>query len=75
MYGFIHINGEKVEIACCFGYSKKIEVYYKDDNSTNNCIFIAEYSLKGDTVALKPYNGEYLIDNYKTIKLTMTLLD
>lgn len=81
--GFIYIDDQKVNIKCVVGgYVKRIFISYAGgynpgDYEIGQDIFVAAYSIKGDTLTLKPYydDDEYLVGEYKTIKLIMTSLD
>ena len=84
MYGYIYIDGEKVDIECRFGrYANKLDVFYLGESSksgdeidwNHHEVFTAKYTLKGDTLTLRTFDtDEYLIKGYSKITLTMTHL-
>ena len=78
MYGYIYIDGEKVDIKCYYRYlSSSLNFYYAnmDDESTDKCIFTAKCKLKGNTLTLRSIDDKNLIGEYDTIKLTKTDLN
>ena len=82
MKGFIYIDDQKVNIKCVVGgYAKRIYFSYAGGYNPGGYtigqdIFTAYYSIKGDTVTLKPYSDdEYVFGEYKTIELKMTSLE
>ena len=79
MYGYIYIDGEKVDIECTFAKrAYSLKVYHlgaHDGESVDAPMFTAKYRLKGDTLTLKTFDGDdYLIGEYSKITLTMTNL-